>query len=187
MVGGASASARDVRVLDMRRYGAGRLAGTVAARQAVFDEAVAQFAAVFDLQDTDGLAVAGSLADKDYRLALAVHMAALVAVDARVADREPPRDPRALSAYLLMREEAHWELMRRAGRVEIVAKEMGRVVTVATLTRPQPWETAEDLLVRACLDGEPAQRRRMLDDHAFCYPPAASEHALAAAAPRPAR
>lgn len=156
----------------------GPLAGTVAARQAVFDEAVAQFAAVFDLQDTDGLAVAGSLADKDYRLALAVHMAALVAVDARVADREPPRDPRALSAYLLMREEAHWELMRRAGRVEIVAKEMGRVVTVATLTRPQPWETAEDLLVRACLDGEPAQRRRMLDDHAFCYPPAASEHAL---------
>ena len=147
------------------------LADSVTGRQAIFSKAAAGFATVFGLPDTDGLTAVGSLADKAYRLVLAVHMAALVAVDARVGGRELPRESDALSKYLLRREQDHWELMKRSKRVQISPEDMGRVVTVATLTRPMSWTAAEDLLIRTGLCSSPKEGRWMLDNHASCYPP----------------
>jgi tetratricopeptide (TPR) repeat protein len=158
----------------------GPLADTVADRQAVFAKAVEGFAAVLGLPDTGGLAAPGSLADDEYRLVLAVQMAALVAVDARLGDRELPQDPGALSRYLLRREQDHWDLMERHGRVRIGPEDMSLMVAVATLAGPLPWTGAEDLLVHVglCGEGNPSERRRMLDGHASCYPPSQPATAL---------
>jgi hypothetical protein len=156
------------------------LAGALADRQVVFAEAVKRFAEMLGLEDTDGLAAAGSLSLDDYRLALAVHMTALVAVDARVADRESPRNPGALSEYLLDREQRHWQLVKDAEWVKITTREMGRVVAMATLTRSMLRDAAEDLLVGVglCSKDRPEYGREMLDDHACCYPPAEPEYVL---------
>ncbi|MGH3848406.1 MAG: tetratricopeptide repeat protein, partial [Pseudonocardiaceae bacterium] len=156
----------------------GPLADTVAERQIAFDAARNSFAQVLGATHFSGLRPAGSLTDDAYQLALTLHMAALVAVDAHLRGATPPSDPDELSAYLLDREHDHWSTIRRNGQISLSAPTMGRVVGVATLTRPLPTPSAADVLTRVNLADSPATAQPLLDDHAICYPPTTPGTAL---------
>ncbi|MFE0594084.1 tetratricopeptide repeat protein [Micromonospora echinospora] len=139
-------------------------------RTVLFDQARERFSAALDVPDTAGITVP-ELTGNGFRQILAVHMAALVAVDAHHHDQAPPAQPHALSAYLLNRERAHWHHLharaedRRATSPEV----MGRAVYLATLTGPVTRDDATAILTRARVT-EPGVAT-IIDDHRFCYPP----------------
>jgi tetratricopeptide (TPR) repeat protein len=116
--------------------------------------------------------------DEDsYQLVLTVHMAALVAVDARVRDLDPPSDPIGLSAYLLDREHDCWQSQHDHVAAFTAPAVMSRTVFAATMTRPLSRPVARAAMARiGVLAGEAAGGHRetverVLDDHAACYPP----------------
>ncbi|MEU8082669.1 tetratricopeptide repeat protein [Micromonospora sp. NPDC049101] len=103
------------------------------------------------------------LARPDFGLTLAVHMAALVAVDARPL----PADLAGLTLSLLDREQLHWaNRYGRGGRLR--PDLMRRVVFVASVCGVRPSAEAAGLLSDA-LPGhiDPVMAA---DDHAACYP-----------------
>lgn len=107
----------------------------------------------------------------DFGLTLALHMAALVAVDAVATDARPPDDLAGLSAYLLDRERGHWHAMHQNG-VEGLdfatpPVELARTVFTAALTGPVSHADGVTA-VRALAASEHPQRA--LADHATCYP-----------------
>ncbi|MCX5214379.1 hypothetical protein OG689_34835 [Kitasatospora sp. NBC_00240] len=117
----------------------------------------------------------------EFGLTLAVHMAALVSVDARSTGRRTPTDMAGLTLYLLDREHLHWARRHGDGTHRLAGREspgppwvtppevMNRVVFTATLTGPQPPPDGARAI--GCLDlALPADR--VLADHASCYPPA---------------
>ncbi|NUO97064.1 MAG: tetratricopeptide repeat protein [Nonomuraea sp.] len=111
------------------------------------------------------------LADDDFGLVLAVHMAALVAVDAAASGRRAPPDLAGLTLYLLDREHLGWVLLyerRGAGRITLPPAVMNRVVFAATLSGAQPQEQGASL-VDALGIGQPTPT--VLADHSVCYPP----------------
>ncbi|WP_392958678.1 hypothetical protein [Streptomyces sp. LN245] len=111
------------------------------------------------------------LADDDFRLVLAVHMAALVAIDAAASGRRAPPDLAGLTLYLLDREHLGWVLLhdrRGAGRITLSPAVMNRVVFAASLSGAQPQEQGA-LLVDALEVGQPTPT--VLADHGVCYPP----------------
>lgn len=128
------------------------------------------------------------LARPDFGLTLAVHMAALTAIDARAGGREPPADLVGMTAYLLDREHDNW---RRAGEHDTAgsggttgakdedrrALDLARTVFTAVLTGPMRRDTARPLLDRLLLR-TPADRA--LTAHAVHYPPTdpAAAHVL---------
>ncbi|WP_416905381.1 tetratricopeptide repeat protein [Micromonospora echinospora] len=139
-------------------------------RRVLFDQARERFSAALDVPDTAGITVP-ELTGSGFRQILAVHMAALVAVDAHHHNQTPPAQPHALSAYLLNRERAHWHHLhaRTEDRRPTSPEVMGRAVYLATLTGPVTRDDATTILTRARVT-EPGVAT-IIDDHRFCYPP----------------
>ncbi|MFE9773613.1 hypothetical protein ACFYOV_18470 [Streptomyces sp. NPDC005931] len=121
------------------------------------------------------------LTDEAFALTLAVHMAALVAVDADACGCAPAQDPgtislEGLTVYLLDREQLNWARMhtgRRHGRIGTPPTVMNRAVYTASLIGTQPVAEGT-MLVDALEFGHPTAD--VLADHAVCYPP---PHAVA--------
>ena len=150
----------------------------LAQREQMFAAARDGFGRCYGLADASGIGPSVPLDHPDLGLTLAVHVAALVAVDARDQSDRPPADPADLTAYLLNREHAHWEDLRGDSTHELdPAKRtfttspavMSRIVFVAALTGPVP-RTAGIGALRG-LDDAP-DPEPTLADHAVCYPPA---------------
>ncbi|MEV7864343.1 hypothetical protein AB0O86_37825 [Streptomyces hirsutus] len=117
------------------------------------------------------------LTDDAFGLTLAVHMAALVAVDADACGLDaPPRSAgpvslKGLTVYLLDREQLNWARMhtgRRHGRIGTPPAVMNRAVYTASLVGTQPVAEGT-VLVDALEFGHPTAG--VLADHAVCYPP----------------
>jgi tetratricopeptide (TPR) repeat protein len=163
-----------------RSVALGPLAGTVRERRRMFAAACARYAAadLFDVADHSSIEPPSGLARDSYGLVLTLHMAALVAVDARSRGQSPPGDPVGLSTYLLDREHDYWQSAYDHGRVVTPPQVMARAVYAATLARPQRREQAVALLrqveVTAGVVGvQGLGPDRIVTDHAVCYPAAA--------------
>ncbi|WP_155343513.1 tetratricopeptide repeat protein [Acrocarpospora pleiomorpha] len=150
----------------------GSLAATALERQALFDQARDRFAEVLGVRDPQRVHGPADLADEAFGLVLAVHMAALAAVDAHARGERAPDDPAALSAYLLDREHAYWQRLHGGGRARTRPETMGRTVFTAILTRPLGYETAISILDRAGVSSSAEPPAIVLEDHRVCYPPA---------------
>ncbi|MER6096795.1 tetratricopeptide repeat protein [Streptomyces sp. NPDC001728] len=122
-----------------------------------------------------------------YGLTLALHMAALVSVDARAHGRRPPADLAGLTVYLLDREHLHWGTLfaRGDGRYATPPQAMNRAVFAASLTGAVDRSTGSAVVAGLGPGRSPGpvpgqgpgpapapSPGRVLDDHAFCYPAA---------------
>ncbi|MEU8543888.1 tetratricopeptide repeat protein [Streptomyces sp. NPDC048717] len=146
-------------------------------RRPMFDAARRAFAARYGLGNPEAVPVPSGLDHPDFGLTLAVHMAALVAVDAHAAGLPPPEGAAAgLTTYLLDREHAHWARLSGDGTHELdpvkrtfrtAPEVMRHVVFVAALTGPLPRSAGTAVL--ASLGIGPAGQ--VCRDHAVCYPP----------------
>ncbi|MEV0901378.1 tetratricopeptide repeat protein [Actinoplanes sp. NPDC049802] len=137
-------------------------------RTILYADAATRFAAVLGV-DGDWTPPPG-LGDDRFGQVLAVHMAALAAVDAHRHGDDTPAGPEGVSAYLLRREAAHWHHMHARAENPLVTppEVMHRAVWTATLTGALPRPDAREALRRAGLDGGD----RLIDDHRACYPSA---------------
>ena len=129
-------------------------------------------AARYGLADPAAVTPPSALTRRDFGLVLALHMAALVAVDAHVHGLRPPEDMAGLSSYLLDREREHWQCLY-AGRDDgkdysTPPSAMTHTVFTAALTGAMAYERGATLLRGLDLRSDPA---RLLADHAVCYPP----------------
>ncbi|WP_431045889.1 tetratricopeptide repeat protein [Streptomyces sp. P1-3] len=157
--------------------GAGE-AGTESPRTEMFTAARDSFAVRYGIPSV-GITAPETLTSADFGLTLAVHMAALVAVDARAAGRRPPPDLAGLTSYLLDREHLHWarlygdagdadhEIAPSAKAFRTPPEVMNRTVFTAALTGPLAPAKGRDVVGGMGL-GLPAGR--VLADHAVCYP-----------------
>lgn len=144
-------------------------------RTGMFTVARDSFAAHYDLPDPSGIDPPGPLDAAGFGLTLAVHMAALVAVDAHVTGRRPPRDMAGLTIYLLDREHLHWARLYgggrepgAAGRTYLTPPEvMNHAVFAAALTGPLARPAGTAVLDKLGL----RQPGQIIGDHAVCYPP----------------
>ncbi|CAN3978957.1 tetratricopeptide repeat protein [Kitasatospora purpeofusca] len=139
-------------------------------REAMFTVARDCFATRYGLADPAVVKPPGDLRRPEFGLVLAVHMAALVAVDAHVHGHRPPSDMRGLSAYLLNRERRHWTRLYE-NRLEGLdyrtpPSTMDQVVFTAALTGPATHPDGTAVLTRLGLE----HSARLLADHAACYP-----------------
>ncbi|GCB52686.1 ATP-binding protein [Streptomyces sp. NL15-2K] len=170
--------------------GMGTGEGEPRARWEMFTSARDGFASRYGVS-ASGVGPPGRLDHPDFALTLAVHMAALVAVDAHVLGRRPPSDMDGLTIYLLDREHLYWERMYGDATHELdptartfatPPRQMNRIVFAASLSGPVPGETGQAILTDR-LPAAPLQPsgahplaaptpERMLGDHAHCYPPA---------------
>lgn len=149
-------------------------------RRRMFTAARDSFARRYRLSDPRVVGVPEGLERDEFGLTLAVHMAALVAVDrhARSAAQPPLADMTGLTAYLLDRERHHWHTLYDTGTsrdtaggraaFDTVPERMSRAVFTAALTGPLGHRDA-----KAALDavGVGTDADRVLADHTFCYPP----------------
>ncbi|GKQ37865.1 tetratricopeptide repeat protein [Streptomyces sp. A012304] len=159
--------------VDGRGYGVtdGPGRGVTDGRLEMFRAALHGFAARYGL---DPPRDRPELTHPDFGLTLAVHMAALVAVDARATGRRAPKDLAGLTVYLLDREQLAWTLLhdkRGQGRITTPPPVMNRTVFAASLGGAQPPERGALLVDDLRLDHPTAE---VLADHAVCYPPPAA-------------
>ncbi|MFG1954433.1 tetratricopeptide repeat protein [Micromonospora sp. NPDC048830] len=149
-------------------------------RAAMFDAARDSFADRYDIGDPTVIACPRPLSGPDMGLVLAVHIAALVAVDAHTRGRPTPRDAAGLTSYLLDREHLHWVNLHAAGdghspsTIRTEPELMNRMVFVAALTGNTTETTGVEVVDRL---GLPVPSQRLLADHRVCYPPAAAGQA----------
>ncbi|MGA5134394.1 hypothetical protein ACPCTO_31835 [Streptomyces olivoreticuli] len=130
-------------------------------RKEAFTAARDRFAAALGLADPGSVPCPGNLADDAFGLTLTIHMAALVAVDARLRGTAPPNDPVSLSQYLLDRERDYWiKLHGHSPDVEIRPEIMAQAVYTATLTQPRDYDTALEALTHARVDTPRHPHRR---------------------------
>lgn len=148
----------------------------VADRLRMFTAARDRFgeADLYDLPDIADIQPPDSLGHGDFGLALNLHMAALVTVDAHKRGVEPSlTEPHHLSAYLLDRERLAWQRLVDAGRYgqdyRTGPTVMAKTVFTAILTGPVSHATGKRALTAVDL---PVHVEQLLDDHRFCYPPA---------------
>jgi Tetratricopeptide repeat len=155
-----------------------------AQREQMFAAARDGFARHYEPADLRGLDPPAPLDHPDFALTLALHMAALVAVDARVAGCRTPRDMAGLTIYLLDREHDHWARLYGDGTHELNLAErtfvtppaaMNQAVFTAALTGPVGRPAGTAVLDSLELSLDPA---RVLTDHRYCYPPAESSSAV---------
>ncbi|MFE9429185.1 tetratricopeptide repeat protein [Kitasatospora sp. NPDC006697] len=143
-------------------------------RAGIYASARDSFGAALDLPEPGGLGVPAELDDPQYALTLAVHMKALVDVDAARRGITPPsgRDQAALSSYLLDREHDHWRSSHDGARGPLRTDErlLRRTVYLATLTRPLAYPAAVTALARTRAT-DPRLAGGAVADHAVCYPP----------------
>ena len=144
-------------------------------RRSMFTSALNSFAAIYQLPGTEGIGPPGSLDDPEFGLTLAVHMAALVAVDACASGQRPPPDMAGLTIYLLDREQLHWTRLYAEGTAAAETagstyrtppEVMNQTVFTAALTGTVTHGTGTALLENLQLS-DPDQ---ILQDHAVCYP-----------------
>ncbi|MEU5301121.1 hypothetical protein ACH4YO_16440 [Streptomyces noursei] len=144
--------------------------GELDVRRAMFIVARDCFAARYGLADPSVIEPPGSLHLPDFGLVLALHMAALVAVDAHTRGSRPPQDMAGLSAYLLDRERRHWTQLyeNRLEGLDYTTPPgaMGHVVFTAALTGATTYANGTALLGRLGLE----HPGRLLADHTTCYP-----------------
>ncbi|TQM78203.1 tetratricopeptide repeat protein [Saccharothrix saharensis] len=149
-----------------------------AQRAEMYDAARSSFAAFYGIADPSDIPPPASLDHEDFGLTLAVHMAALVAVDARATGSRPPSDMAGLTVYLLDREHLHWARLHGDGTHELNPAErtyrtspqvMNQVVFAAALTGAVPAPTGVAMLRDLGLELDAPQ---ILTDHGVCYPPA---------------
>ncbi|MFF5012940.1 tetratricopeptide repeat protein [Streptomyces sp. NPDC001165] len=161
---GTDAGDRALRPLDDKTGGLGE-------RQTMFTVARDCFAARYGLTDPSAIAVPDYLDRPEFGLVLALHMAALVAVDAHTRGSRPPLDMAGLSAYLLDRERRHWtrlyELRLEGLDFETSPSSMSQVVFTAALTGAAAHSDGTMLLGGLGLE----RPGRLLTDHTTCYPP----------------
>ncbi|WP_232290074.1 tetratricopeptide repeat protein [Micromonospora sp. ATCC 39149] len=157
--------------------------GPATARMQMFAAARTGFARHYGIPDPDEIATPDILLQPEMGLTLAVHIAALVAVDAYRTGRIAPADAAGQTVYLLDREQRHWAdrhgdprhtLGDPAGYGTAPAV-MNQVVYIAALTGSRPPAGGVDLLHRLRIPGDPG---RILADHAACYPSADPTHVL---------
>ncbi|WP_436535536.1 hypothetical protein [Actinoplanes sp. HUAS TT8] len=156
------------------------LPNTPDGREAMFRAAVDGFAQVYGLTDRAGVEPAGSLADPELGLTLAVHMSALVGVDLRVTGARAPAGMRELTRYLIDREHLHWALRYGDTTHELNPSErtyrtspdvMHHTVFAAALTGSMARAAGTALVEKLDLAGD---ADRILTDHTTCYPPVSS-------------
>ncbi|WP_338933178.1 tetratricopeptide repeat protein [Streptomyces netropsis] len=142
-------------------------------RERMFMVARDCFAARYNLADPTVIEPPGSLHRSDFGLTLALHIAALVAVDAHAHGVRPPEDMADLSSYLLNRERKHWaQLHANQGEgldFQTPPSVMTRAVFTAALTGATTYPRATAIFNSLQLELHPD---RVLTDHALCYPPA---------------
>ncbi|KUF12948.1 hypothetical protein AT728_37960 [Streptomyces silvensis] len=140
--------------------------------QTLFRTARDCFARALDVHDVDAVGPPDGLeSDPEYHQVLAVHMAALAAVDAHRRQQQAPDGAAAVSAYLLARERAHWESLHGNARVRITPDAFGQTVYTAAMTSALSHREALGVLDRIAVgSGEHADQ--ILKDHALSYPPA---------------
>jgi tetratricopeptide (TPR) repeat protein len=144
----------------------------IADRERMFAVARDCFAQRYDIANADHISPSGPLAAAGFGLTLALHMAALVAVDAYSRGVSRPADLPGLSAYLLDRERQHWtRLFENRGEgldFQTPPSLMARVVFTAALTGATSYGQGMAFLDRLNRESDPS---RVLADHATCYPP----------------
>jgi len=142
-------------------------------RETMFRVARDSFAAIYGLADAFGLEPPVSLDDPEFGLTLAVHMAALVGVDARANGTRPPAGVAALTAYLLNREMLHWSRLYAgdvagtsggAGQFRTPPHVMNRAVFAASLIGAVPGTVGAEVLTSLGLPSP----HTVLDEHARC-------------------
>ncbi|WP_406511097.1 ATP-binding protein [Streptomyces sp. NBC_00161] len=147
-------------------------------RAEMYDAARSSFATFYGIADPSDIPPPAPLDHEDFGLTLAVHMAALVAVDARATGSRPPSDMAGLTVYLLDREHLHWARLHGDGTHELNPAErtyrtspqvMNQVVFAAALTGAVPAPTGAAMLRDLGLELDAPQ---ILADHGVCYPPA---------------
>ncbi|WP_018352732.1 tetratricopeptide repeat protein [Longispora albida] len=142
------------------------LTDSEAARREMFDATCTRFAEIYETQD-QAFPVPGPLSDPEYALTLALHMAALAAVDATVHNEHSPANAAGLSEYLLKREAKHWHRLYGPDR-HVDAR---RIVFVAALLGPVDNASALITLKTLGLPSWPGWSPQQLTDlHARCYP-----------------
>ncbi|OLF07391.1 hypothetical protein BLA60_27900 [Actinophytocola xinjiangensis] len=128
---------------------------------------------LYDVPDASGIQPPTELGHDDFGLTLTLHMAALVAVDARKRGQRTPSAPHELSAYLLDREYQAWQQLHDAGDhgqdYRTRPAVMARTVFTAALVGAVSHDTGTRTLQAVDLPGHPQD---LLLDHRFCYPPA---------------
>ncbi|WP_051110681.1 tetratricopeptide repeat protein [Longispora albida] len=135
------------------------LAPPAGARRQLFDAACARFAEVYELEPRS-FDPPGSLAAPEYGLTLALHMAALAAVDAAASHTEAPSGPARLSEYLLKRESRHW-----------YGGDARRAVFAAAVLGPASNSAALAALEAVGLPSAQGWTRQgLLDEHTRRYP-----------------
>lgn len=174
----ASTSAQSLPPLDRGSTGP-------SARLRMFTAARDGFAARYGVPAT-AIGPPEELDQPGFGLTLAVHMAALAAVDAHAVGGRSPTDVEGLTIYLLDREHLHWENRYGDGTHDIDPGDrtyrtppgvMNQTVFTAAVTGPTPRHTAIAVL-DATLTSPPSARQ-VVADHAVCYPPAPAHQDIA--------
>uniref|UniRef100_A0AAU2AEW0 Tetratricopeptide repeat protein n=1 Tax=Streptomyces sp. NBC_00093 TaxID=2975649 RepID=A0AAU2AEW0_9ACTN len=146
------------------------------ARDAMFRAAVDGFSDVYGLTDRADVDPPQALTGPDMALTLALHMAALVGVDAKATGGRLPTDMQELTSYLIEREYLHWTILYGDGTHELDPSErtyrtpphvMHHAVFAAALTGSMDRAAGSGLVGRL---GLPGGAGRTLTDHATCYP-----------------
>ncbi|MER7945411.1 tetratricopeptide repeat protein [Streptomyces sp. NPDC094458] len=157
------------------------LPATVTARTEMFSAARDGFAQHYGFAESPTVVPAVPLESAGMGLTLALHVTALVAVDAHVSGRRAPADMAGLTVYLLDREHAHWSRMADDGTHHVGATRgalrttpevMNHTVFVASLTGPQTHDRGRTALRDAGIHGASHRPDQILADHALCYPAA---------------
>jgi len=147
-------------------------------RMQMFRAACDAFAAHYGLVPPVGVDPPGALDHTDFGLTLAVHVAALVAVDARSTGGRPPPGMAGLTIYLLDREHLQWERLYGDGTREFgpdrraystPPSAMNQAVFTAALTGPLTPSSGTAVLHML---GLPPGAQQVAADHAVCYAPA---------------
>jgi hypothetical protein len=147
--------------------------GLQISRHELFVQARDRFADIFRAPAAARIAPPADLDDDDgFSQVLAVHMAALAAVDAHHHDAAVPDGLAQVSAYLLARERAHWDKLHTRAHQPMATspRVMGRAVYTATLAGPLPWEDGVQVLRQARVASSADGADAILADHGLCYP-----------------
>jgi tetratricopeptide (TPR) repeat protein len=152
------------------------LEGESGARVSMFTAARDRFAVLYQSPSAAVITAPGTLDDLEYGLTLAVHMAALVAVDAHVTGKRLPQDMAGLTMYLLDREQLHWTRLYGDGTASPEAVERPyrtppEVMNQAVFTAALTGSVAPDVGAVLLDDLELREPIQILTDHATCYPP----------------
>lgn len=148
----------------------------------LFDAAAEHFAAAMGVPPLRS--AVPDLTGPAFAPVLAVHLAALAAVDAGRHGRRPPQDPADISAYLLSREHDHQQRLARDAAVPVDPTTLRRATWTAALTGPLPPDTATRALATVRLtDTAPADR--ILAAHAAGHPPEDPDQRLEPPRPDP--